>query len=250
MKQPSRLLVLPIGLGVLGLGYFLTRTPTSASVPAGLDDIDEPVLRQQDEPRIIREAVQFPKDGDLQAPVAESQPESNANLGVASGGDGNKVQSQPKTPTKQIPQEPAQKHVQHDGRQELVGGSLILYFGEGPAIEETGPFGNGMRQGYWESFSETGTVVLRGSYRDNLTEGTWEGWFEDGTPSFRGNMLAGKREGEFTYWKPNGEVDATKSGMFLNDVLQVDPNVEPQADPLGEPASEPDPTLDPGQNPK
>ena len=246
MKSSRHLVLLPLGLGLLGLGYFFMRPPTRSSLDTGLEDVGEVQLVAPDKEAPLRVPVpQEPGGSELQDP--EPSQNSTPQKPPQKNGPDERASTKPEAQPETKPAGQPVRHVAHTGKQELVGGILNLYHGEGPAIAESGPFENGKRQGYWESFTETGVVIARGSYKDNLTEGLWEGWYADGNPSYRSQTVAGKRQGPATYWLPTGEIDESRSGNYVNDVLEKPGQAPPQEpDPNGPNPNEPNPN-DPGE---
>ncbi|MCP5021271.1 MAG: hypothetical protein GY930_05805 [bacterium] len=109
---------------------------------------------------------------------------------------------------------PEGKFVDDHGRQELIDEVLYIYHENSDALSEVGPWIGGVREGFWESFSEEGTVILSGEYLRGKSTGQWNGWYNDGTRRLTGGSLNGKTHGRATYWLPNGQVDASLTGVY------------------------------------
>ncbi|MCP5020643.1 MAG: hypothetical protein GY930_02605 [bacterium] len=113
---------------------------------------------------------------------------------------------------------PEGKFVDDDGHQELIDETLYIYHEDSDALSEAGPWIDGMREGFWESFSEEGSLILSGAYLHGKATGQWNGWYNAGTRSVTGGTLNGKYHGQVTFWLPNGRVDASRTGIYESGV--------------------------------
>ena len=97
---------------------------------------------------------------------------------------------------------------------ELVVRNGIFYkkFTDTPFIgevsgQQNGNIKNGRRDGFWESYYESGQL-------------SWKGSYENGQLTFKGNYKAGKEDGEFEYFKEDGtfeKMETWKNGKLTFD---------------------------------
>ena len=66
---------------------------------------------------------------------------------------------------------------------------------------------NGLRQGVWKEYYETGELRSKGSYKNSITVGKWEFYFPNKTIEISGRYNnKGRKEGEWIWYYPNGEI--------------------------------------------
>jgi hypothetical protein len=110
---------------------------------------------------------------------------------------------------------------------ELVVRNGIFYkkFTDTPFIgevsgQQNGNIKNGRRDGFWESYYESGQLSWKGSYENDCLHGPWEHYYENGQLTFKGNYKAGKEDGEFEYFKEDGsfeKIETWKNGKLIFD---------------------------------
>jgi len=214
-----------------GGGFYLYRSlPTQESVEPGLEAETNIQSNPGARANLKRETLVAPDANALaaDAEAAGSKPQPTTNQGTKPSGTQTKPAAQkpgaqnpgaqkpggPNAPADTPPKAKPEKYVEHAGKQELRDGTLFLYDAEGLVLVEMGPFSNGQRQGFWETYAENGTVLQRGSYVDGKADGLWEGWYESGAKRYSGNKSAGQLEGQVDFWTPDGAVDTNQSGMY------------------------------------
>jgi antitoxin component YwqK of YwqJK toxin-antitoxin module len=81
--------------------------------------------------------------------------------------------------------------------------------------------GEGVPDGIWQEWYETGEQKLSGTYSLGNKVGLWHGWHVNGQPSFQGTYKDGKEVGEWTEWHRTGKksadghyVDGNKDGEW------------------------------------
>ena len=60
---------------------------------------------------------------------------------------------------------------------------------------------NGLRQGYWVRYHDSGQLNYKGHFKHNKKDGTWVTYFENGQLHSKGAYKDGKKEG---YWVTYG----------------------------------------------
>ncbi len=71
--------------------------------------------------------------------------------------------------------------------------------------QQNGTIINGKRDGFWESYYESGQLNWKGSYKDDCLDGPWEYYYDNGQLSYKGNYIGGKEDGIFEHYKENGK---------------------------------------------
>lgn len=77
-------------------------------------------------------------------------------------------------------------------------------------INETGPLSNGLRNGLWIQFYETGADTLQtAEYVNGKPEGSVRLYSQNGLLYAEGNMKNGKRDGEWKWYSENGNLESS-----------------------------------------
>ena len=97
---------------------------------------------------------------------------------------------------------------------ELVVRNGIFYkkFTDTPFVgevsgQQNGTIKDGRRDGFWESYYESGQLSWKGSYKNDCLDGPWEYYYENGQLTFKGDYTAGKEDGVFEYFKEDGSFE-------------------------------------------
>jgi antitoxin component YwqK of YwqJK toxin-antitoxin module/peroxiredoxin len=63
---------------------------------------------------------------------------------------------------------------------------------------------DGLQQGDWAFYYESGKVRAKGRYEKDIQDGPWTYYYENGNVEWQGGFAAGKRSGPFTFYFPDG----------------------------------------------
>jgi len=102
--------------------------------------------------------------------------------------------------------------VEPDGS-EVRHGAWTGWYPEGE-VESEGRYEDGARTGEWTFRWPNGKRKEVGEYRDGLRTGTWREYDERGKRIAQGRYREGHRDGKWTFWDSAGKVDATRSGPY------------------------------------
>ena len=87
---------------------------------------------------------------------------------------------------------------------DLIQRNKLLYekFSNTPFTGEitgkhTGKFENGLREGPYEIYYDSGQLLIEVTYEDGLLEGKWTHYYPDGNIHHHGTFVKGERHGEF-----------------------------------------------------
>ena len=104
-----------------------------------------------------------------------------------------------------------------DGKEELL--KEVVFHPNGKKYIE-GNYKNGLREGYWASWYEDGTLWSEGEFRDGESHGKRTVFHPNGTLYYEGRFEKGKRVGLWKFYDENGnlvnEIDYDKAPEMRN----------------------------------
>ena len=84
--------------------------------------------------------------------------------------------------------------------------------------KHTGKFENGLREGPYAIYYNSGQLLIEVTYEDGLKEGKWTHYYRNGRVHFHGTFVKGKRHGEFFTYDKYGfppEVKIYENGILV-----------------------------------
>ena len=85
---------------------------------------------------------------------------------------------------------------------------------------------NGLRQGVWKEYYETGELRAKGKYKNSMPIEDWKFYFPDKTVEIEGSYdKKGRKNGEWRWYYPNGEllaVENYESGLLEGEFVEYD----------------------------
>ena len=93
-----------------------------------------------------------------------------------------------------------------DGK--LVGGSV---YAKGELVAEGMTEANGLREGEWKLFYNTGELFGEGAYVEGVREGPWRFYNRDGSLAQEGNYRSGLHHGDWIWYYPSGDIHRKES---------------------------------------
>ncbi|GAP42222.1 protein containing MORN repeat variant [Lentimicrobium saccharophilum] len=104
-----------------------------------------------------------------------------------------------------------------DGKEELL--KEVVFHQNGKKYIE-GNYKNGLREGYWASWYDDGTLWSEGEFRDGESHGKRSVFHPNGTLYYEGRFDMGKRVGVWKFYDENGglvnEIDYDKAPEMRN----------------------------------
>lgn len=108
--------------------------------------------------------------------------------------------------------------IEQEGNYNNLGnteGQWKWYFDNGTVLREES-FRNGLADGLFSEYDESGKLIIQGEYADGLEEGFWK--YEYGDVREEGTYRGGKRNGEWKTFYDNGELS------FIGSYIDDNPN--------------------------
>lgn len=99
-------------------------------------------------------------------------------------------------------------------------------FYESKGLKEQGIFKQGLKEGVWKTWTETGMLISLMEYQDGILDGSYYKYGLDGKILEQGNYKTGKLNGKLITY-PGG--DSTKVKFYKHGVLQVSKNKKENA---------------------
>ena len=100
-------------------------------------------------------------------------------------------------------------------RDEGLKDGLWATWHESGQMQARGHLENGEGEGLWTYWEEDGRLGATGPWEEGLRDGRWADWHQNGVRKSEGQIRDGKREGLWTYWHENGVQQA--EGPFVLD---------------------------------
>ncbi len=92
----------------------------------------------------------------------------------------------------------------------VINGKANYFFASGKLME-AGMMANGLKDGQWTRYTETGLTSAIGFYSAGKKSGTWTVFDETGKKRMEMNYSNGEKAGTWTSWDENGAVASTKT---------------------------------------
>ena len=70
-----------------------------------------------------------------------------------------------------------------------------------------GSLKNGLREGSWEEYYNSGALFEKGDYKKGKRESSWVGYHENGQLWYKGDFKNGKQEGSWVNYSKNGQLE-------------------------------------------
>jgi antitoxin component YwqK of YwqJK toxin-antitoxin module len=77
---------------------------------------------------------------------------------------------------------------------------------------------NGVRNGPWLAYYDTGGLVYKGDYKNGEREGPWVSYWQNGQLFYKGEYKNDKREGRWVHYGENGDLSIDFSGVYKDGV--------------------------------
>tara|TARA_R110000803_G_C11900581_1_gene312048 strand:- start:43 stop:549 length:507 start_codon:yes stop_codon:yes gene_type:complete len=96
-------------------------------------------------------------------------------------------------------------------------GAWGIYYETGQVYRK-GHFKNAKKEGLWVSYWGNGQLSYKGNYKNDKEEDAWVGYHENGQLWWKGNYKNGQQEGAWVAYLKDGTVNKKDTGTFKDGV--------------------------------
>jgi antitoxin component YwqK of YwqJK toxin-antitoxin module len=114
---------------------------------------------------------------------------------------------------------PEEKFYQSDNTTPYTGKCLVVYKGS-DKIKEEMYFRDGVLNGTWTSYFESGKIERKGEFVDGLFNGKWEAWTESGQKIYEVYYKNDSLSGKYLTWYETGKIK--EKGQYASNVKTGD----------------------------